>query len=116
MLGHVITHETLHQVQLKVVLLVEIVACDGLSIGVVIVGVALVSKCLQQLLLPLKSQFGQNALLEVDLEALHCVLHLHEGLRLHRPGAWVGLESVQALGLLLLEKLGLGHLRHYYFI
>ena len=46
MLGHVVTHKTLQQVQLEIVLLIELVACDGLRIGVVIVCVAFVGESL----------------------------------------------------------------------
>ena len=104
-LRHVIAHEPFQQVQLEIVVLIELLALHCLSVCVVIVGVAAVGKDLKELLLPLESQFGENALLHVHGEALDRISHLHEGLGLDAPGIRVALEGVQRLGLLLGEEL-----------
>ena len=77
MFGHVIAHKGVQEIQLEVVLGVELFALCGLGVCIVIVGVAFVGKNSEQLLLPLQTKFGQDALLKIDLDALHRILHLH---------------------------------------
>ena len=116
MFGHVITNETLEEVQLEVVFLVEIFALHSLSVCVVIVGVAFVSKIGHKLLLSLKAKFSKDTLLKVDLDTFDGILHLHERLRLDAPWSGGGLKRVQWLCLLITEEFGLGYLGHIQFI
>ena len=102
----VISHEAAQKVQFEVVFRVESLATLSLQECVIVVFVALVGQHAHELLLALQSQFGQNALLEVHLHPLDGVLHLQECFGLEGPGRRRRLQSVQRLGLLLLEKLG----------
>ena len=101
----VLSHEAAEQVQLEVVLGVESLATLSLQECVIVVFVALVSQHGHQLLLALQSQFGQNSFFEVHLHPLDSVLHLQDGPGLEGPGRCGGLEGVERLSLLLLEKL-----------
>ena len=94
-LGHVITYEAVQEVKLEVILHVKLLALLSLRECVIIVGVTFVSEGVKELLLSLQAEFGQNALLEVDLDALHGILHLHECLRLDAPGSGCALEGIQ---------------------
>ena len=76
MLSHVVTHESLEQVQLEVVLFIELLAFLSLQECVVIVLVAFVGESHHELLLALHAKFRKDALLEVHLHSLHGTLHL----------------------------------------
>ena len=104
-LDHVVTDEPIQQVELEIVLLVELLALFCLRKGVVIVLVAFVCEADQKLLLSLQFQLGNDSLLEVHLQPLNGIVDLNEhlGLDVPAPGRR-GLDRVQRLGLLLLEK------------
>ena len=114
MLGHVISHEGVEQVQLEVVLLIEVLALDCLRVCVVIVLVALVGEGVEKMLLALKTELHEDAFLEVHLDALNRADHLVESLGLDGPGCSRVLERVKRLSFLLLEEFGLScHLLKY---
>ena len=111
-LGHVVAHERLEQVQLEVILLIKLLALHGLRVCVVIVLVATIGEGVQELVLARQSQLGEDALFDVHAEAADSLLHLHHRLRLDSPVSGAILERIQRSGLLLAEEFGLGSLAH----
>ena len=102
--ARMVSDETLEQVELEVVLLVELLASLSLRISVVIVLVALVGECRHELLFALKAQFHKDTFLKIHLHSLNGILDLHKSLWLKGPGCCGGLESVEGLRFLLNEK------------
>ena len=52
----------------------------------IIVAVAFVGKSAEELLLALESEFSQDAIFHINIEAFNGISDLHELLRLDRPG------------------------------
>ena len=87
-------------------------ARHSLRVCVVIVLVAAIGESAQKLMLTLKSQLSEDALLKVHLDTADCISHLHEIFGLNFPRCGTALKSIERLGFLLAEEFRLSSFGH----
>ena len=85
MLDNVIVEESLQEIQLEVVLVVELLALLGLKESIGLILVAVLDGILLELLLPDSLQFKYNAVLDLELCSLNCLKSLSEILDIDVP-------------------------------
>ena len=85
MLDNVIVEESLQEIQLKVVFVVELLALLGLKESIGLILVAVLDGILLELLLSDSLQFKYNAVLDLELCSLNCLKSLSEILDIDVP-------------------------------
>ena len=85
MLDNVIVEESLQEIQLEVVLVVELLALLGLKESIGLILVAVLDGILLELLLSDSLQFKYNAILDLELCSLNCLKSLSEILDIDVP-------------------------------
>ena len=110
MLDNMIIEESLQEVQLEVVLVVELLALLGLKESIGLILVAVLDGILLELLLSHSLQFEHNTVLDLELCSLNGLKCLSEILNIDVPRSSVVCQVVQRGLLLLLECCTFSHL------